>query len=46
MTRRKSLSLGLALVLGLALASAASAQVAALGPDNPLNGYPKYVKVD
>ena len=44
MTRRKSLSLGLALVLGLALASAASAQVAALGPDNPLNGYPKYVK--
>lgn len=44
MIRRKSLSLGLALVLGLALASSAAAQVAALGPDNPLNGFPKYVK--
>jgi hypothetical protein len=40
--RRKIICLGLA--LGLALASAASAQVAALGPDNPLNGFPKYVK--
>jgi len=40
--RRKTLCLGLALVL--ALASAASAQVAALGPDNPGNGFPKYVK--
>lgn len=44
MRRRKSLSLALALVLGLALASAASAQVAALGPNNPLNGFPLYVK--
>jgi hypothetical protein len=44
MMRRKTLCLSLALVLGLALASAASAQVAALGPDNPLNGFPKYVK--
>jgi len=42
--RRKTLCLGLVLVLGLALASAASAQVGALGPDNPLNGFPKYVK--
>lgn len=40
--RRKTFILGLALVL--ALTSAAAAQVAALGPDNPLNGFPKYVK--
>ena len=32
------------MALVLALASAAAAQVAALGPDNPLNGFPKYVK--
>lgn len=40
--RKKCLCLGLTLLL--ALASAASAQVAALGPDNPGNGFPKYVK--
>jgi hypothetical protein len=42
MMRRKYGYLGLALLL--ALASAASAQVAALGPNNPLNGFPLYVK--
>jgi len=42
--RKKCLRLCLGLTLLLALASAASAQVAALGPDNPLNGFPKYVK--
>ena len=42
--RSKTLCLGLVLGLGLALASAASAQVAALGPDSPGNGFPKYVK--
>jgi hypothetical protein len=42
MVRGKSLTL--VLVLGLALVSAAAAQVAALGPDNPANGFPKYVK--
>lgn len=42
--RRKYLCLCLGLALVLGLASVASAQVAALGPDNPLNGFPKYVK--
>jgi hypothetical protein len=44
MRRGKLLSLGLVLVLGLALVSVAAAQQAALGPDNPGNGFPKYVK--